>query len=337
MKALRALVLVFFVFGCSDDSLDALPNEPAPTVSQEEPPSTECQETTLLALRPELGMTSSLLLVVDRSGSMNEQTRWNDMKSSLTTITQELDDVISFGLMLFPAVGLNSCGTGAVQVDPAIGTSQAILNAMETASPLGGTPTALSLKAAGEYLIERNPDGPNYLLLATDGWPGCNNSLDSSTCLCPPEANCGFGSQNCLDDIRTASTVLQLREAGVFTYVIGIPGTEEITDLLNSMAIAGGTAIDGQHYQVGGSEELTDALRSIAGSLIPCIYDLNEEVQTPQWLEVRIDGSEIQRDPNRENGWELLGRDRLGFFGEICDGIRDGEVHQIEAFIACDE
>jgi len=253
----------------------------------------------------------------------------------LTTITQELDDVISFGLMLFPAVGLNACGTGAVQVDPDLGTSSAILSAMESSNPLGGTPTALSLKAAGDYLLESNPQGPNYLLLATDGWPGCNNNISSADCVCPPEANCALGTQNCLDDMRTASTVLQLREAGVFTYVIGIPGTEEITALLNSMAIAGGTAIDGEHYQVGNSEELTHALRTIAGSLIPCIYDLDEDVPTPQWLEVRIDGNEVVRDANRENGWELLGRNRLAFFGETCEGLRDGDVHQIEAFIDC--
>lgn len=337
MILLRALAVVLLLFGCSNDSLDSVPTPSStPPKSNETPQLSNCEEASVLALRPEAMAPANLLMVVDRSGSMNEGTRWSDMQSSLQTITQELDEIISFGLMLFPAAGLNACGTGSVQVAPNLHTAEAINTALESTTPLGGTPTALSLKAAGEYLLDTNPDGPNYLLLATDGWPGCNTAISSADCICPPETNCILTSQNCLDDTRSATTVLQLREAGIFTYVIGIPGTEEITDLLDSMAVAGGTAIDSKHYQITNAQELTSALRSITGDLIPCIYDLGADVTTPQWLKVLIDGTPVQRDSSRENGWALLGRDRLAFFGTACQSLRDGNSHQIEAFIDCE-
>ena len=186
-------------------------------------------------------------------------------------------------------------------------------------------------------MLESNPSGPHYLLLATDGWPGCNGNLNGSTCPCPPEVSCNaFSSINCLDDVRTASTVLQLREQGVFTFVIGIPGTEEITGLLDAMAVAGGTAIDGKHFPVSNEAELVETLYTITGNLVPCVYDLQNLAPTSENVEVRVDGNDVPRDDDRENGWELLGPDRLAFFGAACDTLRDGNPHQIEAFISCD-
>ena len=57
---------------------------------------------------------------------------------------------------------------------------------------------------------------------------------------------------------------------------------------------------------------------------------------SPQWVSVQIDGHEIERDLNREDGWELLGRNRLAFFGETCASLRDGSVHQVRARISCE-
>ena len=122
----------------------------------------------------------------------------------------------------------------------------------------------------------------------------------------------------------------------MYTFVIGIPGTENIRGLLDSMAVAGGTDIDGKHYSVQNEEELVEALQSITTSLIPCIYELNHSVTTPISLQVHIDDDLILHDPNREDGWDLLGRTRLGFFGTSCNLLRDNQSHHIQAYLNCD-
>ena len=60
-----------------------------------------------------------------------------------------------------------------------------------------------------------------------------------------------MAAQNCLDSVRTANQVLVQRENGINTFVVGIPGSEVVSDLLDTMAVAGGTAIGERHGGMG--------------------------------------------------------------------------------------
>ena len=82
MRAHLSLLLALAgVASCSADELNPLP----PAAAQP-----ACEEAVLLAISPELNATSNLLLVVDRSGSMNTGARWDEMQSAVKTITREL-------------------------------------------------------------------------------------------------------------------------------------------------------------------------------------------------------------------------------------------------------
>ena len=101
-----------------------------------------------------------------------------ELQRSLEELLQSYDDSIAFGLLLFPAVGFNACGVSDVSVSPSLRSGTQILDLIDRSTPLGGTPTASSHE--GEE--SRNASlKPQSVILATDGGPGCNDSLDWST------------------------------------------------------------------------------------------------------------------------------------------------------------
>lgn len=305
-------------------------------------PDTAGCETEGFFLKPDPANLANIMLVVDRSNSMNDDTRWADMTGALRTVTRALESYVAFGLVLFPSPSgglLAVCATGSVEVPVGLGaaTATAISNELGafTSTPSGGTPTALSLLAARDSLAETNPGGRNYVLLATDGGPGCNTSLDLATCDCIPGASC-VTNENCLDDVRTLETVETLYDEGIPTYVIGVPGSETVSDLLDQMAIAGGTDVDGHHYAVTGETELANALRETTGSLVPCDYTFSIPPSDIDSLTVTIDGAEIPRDPSGTDGWDFVDG-VLHLYGSACSRIRDGGSHAVDASFDCEE
>jgi len=298
-------------------------------------------ETLSFSLKPDSLAVANFMLLVDRSNSMNTDGRWDIMVSAVRNVTTSLGDRVNFGLMLFPGTAADgifgdSCATGDVRVSAGEGTSTAISTALNTV-PAGGTPTALSLYAARDALNASHPGGNNYVLLATDGGPGCNSSFNASTCECIPGATCGVNNANCLDRERTLQAVRDLLLAGVRTFVVGIPGTSGVSDLLDQMAIAGETANAGRHYAVTDATQLVEALRTTTGSTVPCDYEFPEIPEDVENIVVTIDGVEIPRDPTGTNGWNIARETFLQFYGSACGTLRDGNAHAVEARYDCTE
>jgi hypothetical protein len=298
----------------------------------------DCEEFQF-ALKPDPASVAKVVLVVDRSYSMlMDEDRWTPMVTALGEMTSTLDELVDFGLMLFPNPAVpNECAVGSVQIEPEPETGDNINLVLSLYGPdmeYGGTPTADSLAVAGEALVAMNPDGDNnYILLATDGGPGCNYDLDYLTCECLSEW-CWELPANCLDDRRTIDTVLNLNLDGVKTFVIGIPGSEEFATVLDEMAIAGGTAVNNQHYAVSSADELSNALSATTGNLVPCVYEVEQPVDDVNSVIVRIDGIPIPHDVTHVNGWDYMDSN-LHFYGEACAMLRDGEHHGIRAIYDC--
>ena len=96
------------------------------------------------------------------------------------------------------------------------------------------------------------------------------------------------------------------------------------------MAVAGGTDLNGRHFEVASTAALQRRLIETAGSVAPCRYALGDAAEFVDLLEVRVDGQLVPRDVNRVNGWDLSGTD-IEFFGAACSALRDGRAHEIQA------
>ncbi len=210
-----------------------------------------------------LACRSSAILVVDRSGSMRENTldgvqKWNALLAALEAVLPRIERNVALGLVTFP----QPTPTGAsrdfdfacalrttLDLEPRLNAASAILEQLRANPPDGPTPTAGAVEVAGRWFVEHpEADGNRYLLLATDGAPNCNSLLDPLTCTCtgaPSSCALGgnpFASSNCLDDDRTLRSIDFFRRREVFTYVVGLNGAEDFTNVLDAMALAGGRA-----------------------------------------------------------------------------------------------
>jgi hypothetical protein len=278
-----------------------------------------------------------------------DDNRWIPVAETLTAVTTDLEDVLEFGLVLFPDPYppaevrepiRESCAPGRINVPIGPRNAGEIANWFmdENAGPAHnqGTPMASALEAAGAALLA-NPTGNDYILLATDGGPGCNFALDHTRCPCLNGGTCVVWErpQNCLDDARTVAVVEDLARRGINTFVLGIIDdgfTDDVRPLvhqtLNRMAVAGGTAINGRHFEVGSLDEMRRQLAATAGGLVPCVYDLQELAAHADQVTVSIDGQVVPRDP--VNGWDLVDG-VLVLNGRACASLRDGGAHEVLA------
>lgn len=276
---------------------------------------------------------AEMLLVVDRSGSMNEvppgdsQTKWRQVVGVLGAVTAQLEDRVDFGLALFPST--DSCGEASVQVGVGAQAAAGIAQALAGTGPNGGTPTGASLRVARTYLQARNTNRPRAVVLATDGAPNCAGGYNPQSCTCTT-AGCDASTQ-CLDESGAVSAVTALHDVGISTFVVGIPGTEGFAQVLDAMAVAGGTAQPAggpRYYATTGAAGLQDALDAIARRVANCRFELNGAPQDPGAVTVQVDGQGVAPSPNQQNGWGLDGA-TLELFGAACDRLADGADHNV--------
>jgi hypothetical protein len=313
-----------------------------------------CAEVVVEAAAPE---TAELVLVVDRSGSMNAAapgygtTRWLGVKDALVSVTAELQSRVAFGLALFPSPGEeDTCSVGddgaVVLVEPEVETAAAIalvLDGFDT-EPLGATPTAAALVAARAWLQTHPSSRPRAVLLATDGGPNCNEGLDPLSCRCSSgqDQDCvdaaftdpTLAAQLCLDDRAAIAAVATLRADNVSTFIVGIPGVENFSDVLRSMASAGGTLLPGPtgFYLARDRATLQAAIVDIGRRVSGCSVDiLDFDIQGAGRVDVTIDGAPIVRHINGagDDGFDIVDEDTIVLFGPACEAWRDGASVQI--------
>jgi len=283
----------------------------------------------------------NILLVIDKSSSMQDESgfsksKWLALRDGLTSALTQSKDRVSYGMSFFPfssdpKATPSTCETPALSAplipiaDGTVSVPQ-ILKALDDYSPAGGTPTAAALTAAGDYLIHgpgKDLPGKSYVLLATDGGPNCNGALncEAATCTLNMEGfDCGGnccsaqldpkGPQSCLDADASESAVHVLADAGVKTFVVGIPGSELYHATLDRLAQAG---LEPQkngppyYYAVsadGDTAGLADVLTRITSGVISsCELQLGSTPPDLDELNVVIDGETIpQLGPD---GWSV--------------------------------
>jgi hypothetical protein len=286
-----------------------------------------------------------MMIVLDRSGSMQDGGRWNPSVSAVRKITNQLQDRIRFGLALFPEdtsvnistmttnggfnISFNngaSCAPGKIVVPIAAMNAGPIGMLLDTTRPNGGTPTSETLtKVADEFAVEDpSPDAqqhPKYVLLVTDGAPTCPNG--------------GGGEPNQPDIDASNAAVDVLTEKGVKTFVIGYdtntPGNEMLAQVLDGFAQRGGTG-DQNHRPVEDEASLVAALEQIASTIATCSFALDKAPPRADYVLVTLDGKQLNLDD--ANGWRMADEKTVEIVGDACTTFKQGS-HLLDAQVQC--
>ncbi len=268
-----------------------------------------------------------LLLVLDRSGSMNIRdgrmtSRWDETTAGLNETLKSTENLVHWGLKMFPSV--SGCGvTLGVEEDVKPANYTTVFGRITTAgfnnTGDGGTPTAAAMNAAVAYLKTRTTKNPKFIVLATDGEPNCaaNNA----------NAN---GRDGAIASIAAAVA------AGFRTYVIGIAtagsGASATLDL---MADAGKAPRMGtpRYFPVNIRQDLIATLNMIAGQISTCVFPLSK---APPSLNaaVKIDGVTVNKDP--ANGWSYGAGDKsIQLNGMSCERLKNVQKANVSITFAC--
>ncbi len=278
-----------------------------------------CAEVRPIAV--EQGDPPDLLLVVDKSGSMdqniNGQSKWSTMRSALSTTLSGNANAINFGLMLYPTD--NDCGAGNISAPVTSGSGDAIFGALNGVNPNGGTPTHTSLQNALSY-YQSTPVNPNgrFVLLATDGEPNCLFTDDPQ-----------FPSIN-----ESVAAITALKQAGIPTFVLGF-GNGVNASTLQAMAQAGG---QGQYYAANSPAELATALSVITGAvaLPDCTFTLGEVPPDVTRLRLFFDDAEVSRSSQHSDGWDYdANANSVTIYGASCDTLQGGGVGEVRVDYGC--
>jgi hypothetical protein len=316
----------------------------------------------------------NLYFVIDRSGSMggdvgdSNLTKYQAARAVLAELLRSIGHRVRYGAAVFPAPqNPDECGPGQQvfratlgalpgcdgEQDPQLSEFMRRLGAL---APAGATPTSLTLDALRPMLEDL--EGNTVVVLVTDGAPNCN--LDAmcdvdectlniegatlGTRACTPDFNCcdpdlggpGMGGY-CVDSDGTEAAITALYDAGIPTYVIGMPGAEPYAALLGQLARAGGTAREGSvgYYAVSHTSELREVLYAIGtGVAIRCSIELSEPPLDRALVNVYFDAELVPADD--ADGWSWGDDTRIVVNGEACQRLRSGGVLDARAVFGCD-
>ncbi|HSC87114.1 MAG TPA: hypothetical protein VLC09_07585 [Polyangiaceae bacterium] len=302
------------------------------------------------------------------------RTKMEAAKASLRSVVGELGHRMNYGLSVYPGPDGDAlyigCGTG-VEVfetragdpitcvgEPAKGDVYAAFSKVVAGLDAeGGTPLAASLASLAPTL--QALEGPTALVLLTDGAPNCNADTvcavedcvlnivgyewnggacvpdDAEFNCCDPANGMFDGMSYCITREESIAEVSKLADAGIPTYVIGVPGVEAYADVMNSLAEAGGTARSGSigYYDASDTDELTEALRTIGAAVTQsCDIELQTQPADVGRFNVYFDASPVARDDT--DGWSLDGN-IVTLHGQACEQLTSGGVNEIQMISGC--
>ena len=317
----------------------------------------------------------NLSFVIDRSASMGDPlagsdfSKYENARLALARVLRAVGHRVSYGATIFPGLdGATGCQPGQrlMRMGPGDAPSYArenktgprlrsLLDGLSIADVDGGTPVAATLEAMLPVLTEL--EGQTYVVLLTDGAPNCNEELrcGASRCIpnierlavqgipctdehncCQPTATNPLAQRSCVDDDASVAAVAALADAGIGTFVLGMPGSEPYVNLLNALAEVGGTARDAplKYYPVEDVDELEASLRAITASVsISCEIALDYEPPDADYVNVYFDDELVELDP--VDGWEWVDSAHVGIRGAACERLLAGDVLEVQILAGC--
>lgn len=257
---------------------------------------------------------ANFLIVLDRSGSMEEklpagQSKWSLASLAVKGVTAQNESAIRFGLSMFP--GASKCTEGSNAVGVGDKTAAQISMALPATATGSGTPIGAALTLASKRPELTDATRANFVLLVTDGMENCGGD--------PVAAVRGMAAR------------------GIKTYVVGF-GADVDPARLTQMATEGGTARLGtaKYYQADDQASLNTAFGQIAAGAAGCDFKLAKAPPDLNKIYVAVDGNLINRDPNKQMGWDYNAQTgRLTLYGGACDVVQKSAAAKVQIVYGC--
>lgn len=305
--------------------------------------------------------------MADPFTSASATEKYTAARAAITGVLQLIGHRVSYGAAVFPNpdVADENCAPGkeifatragdsvTCSITGQVGTVLSKLSrSLKNITPSGGTPLSDTLAALYSTLTAL--PGKTAVIVATDGAPNCNAKATctpefcqtnliayqyQSGLICLAPVNCcdasvvPAGPTNCIDNEATNQQISRLLAAGIATYVIGLPGESLSSAVLDSMAVAGGTAraTSPRYYEADDAQSLAATLQKIATALaVSCTIPLAEA--PPNWGQVAVyfDTELIPAD-----AWQPVDAKSLQITGAYCDRLMTGNVFQVQVVADC--
>jgi hypothetical protein len=299
------------------------------------------------------------------SGGTAPPNRYAALSRAIEALLSRVGHRVNYGATLFPSPNVD-CDAGeeihalAAGDDVSFAVSgelgpvlRSFMFAINRRTPRGGTPVARALENLVPRLEGAGPD--TYVFLVTDGGPNCNHEARCGVDACIPNierANLGegivcdesinccdgslLGPSNCLDTDGSLGAVQALAAVGVRTFVIGIPGSEAYSSLLDQLAVAGGTARaeSPRYYRVADADALVQTVSALGSTVaLGCSIQLREPPPDPALVNLFFDGELIPSDP--VDGWTFSDTTSIEVHGAACALLENGDVLQADVIAGC--
>jgi von Willebrand factor type A domain len=275
-------------------------------------------------------VTPSILLVIDRSGSMRENfgnppaEKWSSVRTSLVDnangVVSQLETKAYFGAMIYDTT--NQECPRLTSVSRSLTNAAAIRTALGTPPTAdASTPTAKSILAAtASFAAIPPPAGsPPIIVVATDGAPkNCAGEMNT------PE-------QNVVAAAKAAYA------AGIRVIPLSVASGTTTENHLQDVANAGSGVQMGQPnaklYKGNSPAELKAAFDAIIGGAVSCDLTVNASVTQEQAAGaiIRLNGRTLTFGTE----WELIGDRTIRILGASCTEMKATAMPAVDGTFPC--